>query len=228
MTKLHTPTAMLFDLDGTLFRSESILEPAYDKTFEVLKAEGHFVGETPPVAIMLSCLGMVLDEIWERIWPGMPEQTKRYADVLFMRFQLEQLEQGNGELYAGVAEHLRAWRQQGIRLFVASNGQEQYVADVVRTLGIPDVFEDLYSAGRFGTKSKVDLVRLLMEKYGLEAESTWMVGDRSSDVEAGVANGLTVVGCRYADFGDASELAGSAILVDSFDALAAAVATSGA
>jgi phosphoglycolate phosphatase-like HAD superfamily hydrolase len=67
-----------------------------------------------------------------------------------------------------------------------------------------------------------------MEKYGLEAESTWMVGDRSSDVEAGVANGLTVVGCRYADFGDASELAGSAILVDSFDALAAAVATSGA
>jgi phosphoglycolate phosphatase len=228
MTKLHTPKAMLFDLDGTLFRSESILEPAYDKTFEVLRAVGHFEGQTPPVSIMLSCLGMVLDEIWERIWPGMPEVTKRYADVLFMRFQLEQLELGRGELYAGVAEALRAWREQGIRLFVASNGQEQYVADVVRTLGIADCFADLYSAGRFGTKSKVDLVRLLMEKYKLDAASTWMVGDRSSDVEAGVANGLTVVGCRYAEFGEASELAGSMILVDSFDALAAAVAASDA
>lgn len=228
MKKLHTPKAMLFDLDGTLFRSESILEPAYDKTFEVLRAEGHFEGPTPPVSIMLSCLGMVLDEIWERIWPGMPEATKRYADDLFMRFQLEQLEMGQGALYPNVAHHLRAWREQGIRLFVASNGQEQYVADVVRTLGIADCFVDLFSAGRFGTKSKVDLVRLLMEKHGLEANSTWMVGDRSSDVEAGVANGLTVVGCRYAEFGEANELEGSAILVDSFDALAAAVTASGA
>lgn len=228
MTKLHTPTAMLFDLDGTLFRSESILEPAYEKTFATLREEGLFEGPTPPVSIMLSCLGMVLDEIWERIWPGMPEATKRHADVLFMRYQLEQLELGNGELYAGVSEHLRAWHAQGIRLFVASNGQEQYVADVVRTLGIADVFTDLYSAGRFGTRSKVDLVRLLMEKYDLDAKATWMVGDRSSDVEAGVANGLTVVGCRYADFGEASELAGSTLLVDSFDALASAVAARGA
>lgn len=228
MTKLHTPTAMLFDLDGTLFRSESILGPAYEKTFATLREEGLFEGPTPPIEILYSSLGMVLDEIWGRLCPGMSESTKRHADVVFSAYELEQLALGCGQLYEGVAHHLRVWHEQGIRLFVASNGQEQYVADVVRTSGIADCFEDLYSAGRFGTKSKVDLVRLLMEKYQLDAETTWMVGDRSSDVEAGIANGLTVIGCRYANFGDASELAGSKLLVDSFDTLASAVATSGA
>ncbi|MNC24174.1 bifunctional 5'-methylthioadenosine/S-adenosylhomocysteine nucleosidase/phosphatase [compost metagenome] len=69
------------------------------------------------------------------------------------------------------------------------------------------MFEELYSAGEFQTSSKVDLVHLLLERHGVR--NAWMVGDRSSDVEAGLKNGLTVIGCDYAGFGDGSELNGS-------------------
>ncbi|MNP85892.1 hypothetical protein D3C76_1858310 [compost metagenome] len=43
-----------------------------------------------------------------------------------------------------------------------------------------------------------------------------MVGDRSSDVEAGLKNGLTVIGCDYAGFGDGEELNGSHVRIRSF------------
>lgn len=219
LRKLSKPEAMLFDLDGTLFQSETILIPAYDRTFETLREMGLHDGLTPPVESMLACLGMVLDEIWERIWPGMPEKTKRIADDLFMNYQLEALEAGLGRLYPGVEATLRNLHASGVRLFIASNGQEKYVSSVVEQLNIADLFEDLYSAGKYQTASKVDLVRLLLDRYALE--TAWMVGDRSSDVEAGVANELVVIGCAYATFGLPMELNGSATIIHKFEELLA-------
>ncbi|MNJ42706.1 hypothetical protein D3C77_376810 [compost metagenome] len=49
--------------------------------------------------------------------------------------------------------------------------------------------------------------------------SVWMVGDRSSDVEAGNKNGQTVVGCAYAAFGKKDELQGSDYIISSFQEL---------
>ncbi|MNO07071.1 bifunctional 5'-methylthioadenosine/S-adenosylhomocysteine nucleosidase/phosphatase [compost metagenome] len=46
-----------------------------------------------------------------------------------------------------------------------------------------------------------------------------MVGDRSSDVEAGKKNGHTVIGCAYAGFGDGTELAGADVLITNFNEL---------
>ncbi|MOA70685.1 bifunctional 5'-methylthioadenosine/S-adenosylhomocysteine nucleosidase/phosphatase [compost metagenome] len=46
-----------------------------------------------------------------------------------------------------------------------------------------------------------------------------MVGDRSSDVEAGKKNGQTVIGCAYAGFGNGTELQGADVLITNFDEL---------
>lgn len=217
MNKLSKPEAMLFDLDGTLFQSETILIPAYERTFETLREMGLHEGPTPPVEGMLACLGMLIDAIWERIWPGMPEQTKRIADEVFMKYQLEALEVGLGQLYPGVETTLRTLHASGVRLFIASNGQEMYVSSVVNQFGIADLFEGLYSAGKYQTASKVDLVRLLLDRHAIE--TAWMVGDRSSDVEAGLRNELVVIGCAYASFGSPSELNGSTIIIRDFEEL---------
>lgn len=60
-------------------------------------------------------------------------------------------------------------------------------------------------------------MELLLQHEGVGA--AWMVGDRSSDVEAGLKNGLAVIGCQYAGFGTPGELAGSDVLISSFDEL---------
>ncbi|WP_258525405.1 HAD family hydrolase [Paenibacillus sp. YN15] len=208
------PEAMIFDMDGTLFQTESLLIPAYHATFDEMRREGSYTESTPDEGIIIGCLGMVLEEIWRRVLPDAEERVRQRADELFVRYELEYLENGYGELYPGVEDTLSKLKDAGIRLFVASNGLEDYVRGVARLKGIAPLFEELYSAGEHQTSSKVDLVRLLLERH--KVRSAWMVGDRSSDVEAGLKNGLTVIGCDYAGFGDGSELNGSHVRLRSF------------
>ncbi|UOF91277.1 HAD-IA family hydrolase [Fodinisporobacter ferrooxydans] len=217
MTENYQPEAVIFDLDGTLFRAETILVPAYHRTFEQLRKEGLYTGDTPPEEKILGGLGMLLEQIWKRVMPDASALVYSRANELLLHYQLEELKQGTGKLYAGVETGINILYEQGYQLFVASNGLENYVKEVIRYSGLAPFFKALYSAGEFQTKSKVDLVRLLMETYSIR--SAWMVGDRSSDVEAGKANGLYVVGCNYSGFGQEEELDGADLIISSFDCL---------
>ncbi|MFD0692486.1 HAD family hydrolase [Paenibacillus sp. GCM10027628] len=216
-SKRLQPEAMLFDLDGTLFKTETLLLPAYHATFEELREKGLYTGETPPEERILGALGMLLEHIWQRVMPEASAEARLQADKLLLHHQMEGLKRGEGELYEGVAETLKALRAKGIRLFVASNGLEDYVKKVVQAKGIGELFEGLYSAGEYQTRSKVDLVKLLLETHNIQ--SAWMVGDRSSDVEAGLRNSLIVAACDYAGFREPGELEGAHIRMKSFDEL---------
>jgi phosphoglycolate phosphatase len=216
-TRRELPEAMLFDLDGTLFQTETLLLPAYHATFDELRAKGLFEGETPPEERILGALGMLLEHIWMRVMPEAPIAAHKEADKLLIKYQIQGLEEGRGALYEGVAETLQILHDKGVRLFVASNGLEPYVKEVMAYKGLAPIFEGLYSAGEFQTRSKVDLVKILLETYGIK--SAWMVGDRSSDVEAGLQNNLTVVACDYAGFREAGELEGAHIRIRKFTEL---------
>jgi phosphoglycolate phosphatase len=214
---LEKPEAILFDLDGTLFQSETLFLPAYYRTFDQLRQEGLYQKETPPEDKILGSLGLLLEEIWRRVLPEEPVAVHQRANKLLLQYQMEELEKGTGTLYPGVEQSIHTLHQKGYKLFVASNGMEAYVKNVIFYKGLQPYFTDLYSAGEYQTWSKNDLVRMLLQRYSIH--SAWMVGDRSSDVEAGKANGLLVIGCDYSDFGNASELDGADIRIKRFEEL---------
>lgn len=216
-TRLIKPDAMIFDMDGTLFKTETLLIPVYHRLFDQLRKENLYAGETPPEERILGGLGMLLDDIWKRVLPDHDVTVHRRADELLLEFELIGLKEYATELYPRVAETLEQLKKRGVRLFVASNGLEHYVKEVANTHGIFPLFEGIYSAGEYQTASKVDLVRLLLDNH--DVTSAWMIGDRSSDVEAGKENGQTVIGCAYAGFGQGQELSGSDALISSFDEL---------
>jgi phosphoglycolate phosphatase len=216
--RYERPDAILFDMDGTLFKTETLIVPAYERAFERLKQEGLFQGPTPPATRILGALGLLLQEIWDQVIPGAAEATKLRINNLLLEEQLILLSDGHGELYPDVESTLQNLRDAGYRLFVASNGLESYVKGVAYHQGIDAYFDGIYSAGEYGTKTKVDLVRLLLDHHNVR--SAWMVGDRSSDVEAGRENNLTVVGCTYAGFGVATdELQGAHYQINAFEQL---------
>lgn len=217
MNSNQTVEAMIFDLDGTLFKAETLMLPAYHQTFEQLREEGLYTGPTPPEERILSALGMLLDDIWKKVMPEADKALRVRANDLLLKYQMVELEHGGGELYPQVAETLQELRERNVRLFVASNGLEGYVKSVVQAKGLHPLFEALYSAGEYKTSTKVELVKLLLQEH--RVQSAWMVGDRSSDVEAGKENGLRVIGCRYADFGDSHELDQADAVINSFSEL---------
>ncbi|TVX92314.1 HAD family hydrolase [Paenibacillus agilis] len=221
---MKKPEAIIFDMDGTLFKTETLLVPAYHRLFDRLRAEGLYTDETPPVERILGSLGMLLEEIWKRVMPDASEEARRRADELLLEEEERGLKSGGSELYPNVVETLQALRAHGVKLFVASNGPAPYVEGVARAHGIADYFEELYSAGGRKTASKVDLVRILLDEH--QIKSAWMVGDRSSDIEAGAENGLGIIGCAYAGFGANEELEGSHVLIQHFEELAQLYETS--
>ncbi len=211
------PEAMIFDLDGTLFQTETLLETVHRRLFAQLHREGLYGVVAPPIDRLLGSLGMLLSDIWKRVMPdGSPEAHER-ANELMLQYEMEELAGGVGHLYPGVAETLSELRNRGVRLFIASNGLEKYVKGVPAAKGIGELFEGMYSAGEFATSSKADLVRRLLDTFGVT--SAWMVGDRSSDVAAGKENALFVVGCDYAGFRREGELDGSDAVIRSFPEL---------
>lgn len=215
--RLNKPEAMIFDMDGTLFKTETLLLPVFHQLFDQLREEKLYAGETPSEELMLSCLGMLLEDIWKKVIPNHGEAVHRRADELLLELELDGLKRLDTELYPQVAQTLKQLKQHGVRLFVASNGLEHYVKGVADAHGILPLFDGLYSAGEYKTATKVDLVKLLMDNH--QVDSAWMVGDRSSDVEAGKKNGQTVIGCAYAGFGQGQELAGADVLIHSFEEL---------
>lgn len=217
--RLPKPEALIFDMDGTLFETDTLLIGVHERIFATLRAEGLYMQPTPPVEKLLGCLGMLLEDIWRSVMPDGSEAAQRRADELMLEYEVEGLEQGQGELYPHVAETLAALKAQGFKLFVASNGLERYVKEVARYKGIAPLFDGLYSAGEYGTASKVQLVEKLLKDHGIS--SAWMIGDRSSDVEAGRKNGLQVVGCAYAVYGRKEELNGADALIGDFRELPA-------
>ncbi|CAM4115541.1 HAD hydrolase-like protein [Paenibacillus alkaliterrae] len=217
--KLSKPEAVIFDMDGTLFETDTLLVPVHRRVFETLREERLYEQETPPVERLLGCLGMLLEDIWRQVMPDSSEAARKRADDLLLQYELEGLAAGEGELYPYVQQTLRQLKDQGVKLFVASNGLEEYVKGVARYKGIAELFDGLYSAGEFATASKVDLVARLLKDHGIQ--KAWMVGDRSSDVEAGKGNGLQTVGCAYASYGRAAELDGADVHISDFRELMA-------
>ncbi|MFX3631266.1 MAG: HAD family hydrolase [Candidatus Pristimantibacillus sp.] len=211
--KFNQPEAVIFDMDGTLFETDTLLRDVHERLFQTLREEGLYVEDTPPIEKVLGCLGMLLDDIWRTVMPDSSEAARKRADVLFLQYEIEDLKAGKGSLYPQTAETLKQLKDRGIKLFVASNGLEAYVKEIARYKGISELFDGLYSAGEYQTTSKVDLVAKLLKDHGIK--DAWMVGDRSSDVEAGKKNGLTVIGCAYATYGRETELAGADALINS-------------
>ncbi|GIQ62083.1 MTA/SAH nucleosidase [Paenibacillus cisolokensis] len=192
--------ALIFDMDGTLLDSGRMSQLTYKETLARLHARRLAMDVEWSDADILSVIGMTTTEIFRKLLPDVPEAVRDTALTVLEEVEAEYLPIYSA-LYPGVREVLPLLRSQGYRLFVASNGGAKYVATAAQIHGIEEVFEKLYCAGLQKTKSKVDLVAMLLEES--KAEAAVMIGDRVSDIEAGKANRILTVGCRYGIGGNA-------------------------
>lgn len=212
----ETVKTIIFDLDGTLFQTEGLAIPAFRDTIERLQEEELYDGPMHSEEVLLGMFGKTNDEIWAELLPRVAPEVVEKADEYMCHYEMLRLKRGEGNPYSGVVATLQALKAQGYRLCIASNGGETYVTEVAAYY-FAGLFEAVYSAGGYQTNTKVDLVKLLVDRF--DDGPMVMVGDRSSDVEAGKENGLMTIGCRYSGFGDEKELAHADYIITDFSQL---------
>lgn len=204
------PPAVIFDMDGTLFQTNMILEMSLDETFAYLTSRQEWSGITP-IEQYRRIMGATLSVVWETLMPDHTDDIRRDANDYFHDKLIANIHGGRGALYPHVYEMLEALKQAGCPLFIASNGQREYLQAIVSQYKLDRWVTETFSIQQIQSEDKTDLVAHILRKYAIGQAA--VVGDRLTDIRAAKGNGLLAIGCRF-DFAQEDELAQADAVVE--------------
>lgn len=195
--------AVIFDMDGTLFQTDKILELSLDDAFEVLRAMNQWTGATP-IEQYRDIMGVPLPKVWETLLPEHSLEVREQTDAYFLERLIENIRKGQGSLYPNVLEIFEYLKEENCSIYIASNGLTDYLQAIVDYYQLDNWVTETFSIQQIETLDKGDLVGTIIQKYAITNGA--VVGDRISDINAAKDNGLVAIGCNF-DFAQEDELA---------------------
>jgi phosphoglycolate phosphatase len=184
-------TAIIYDLDGTLIDSSHDLSAAMN---HALKSLGY---QEKSVRLLTSYVGEGLDVFLSRAFETTDPETISRAKKIFQEYYSKNTVV-HTRLYDQVAETLAYLHSRGVRQFIISNKPHNFIAPILEHFGISLYFDEIVGQYQFkNIKPHPEAILYLMEKHGLRADSTLMVGDNHTDIEAGHNAGIRTAFCRF-------------------------------
>ncbi len=199
----------VFDFDGTIHNTKKLYGRAFRKAYSMLVSEGYAKERDYTDDEVSVYLGMSAPDMWHSFMPELAKPVMERASMLIGREMTEGVLSGKAVLYSGIAEVLTALRSRGIRLMILSNCRHGYMEAHREALGLDKWFDDYFCGEDYGFIPKDEIFRILMNKY--PDSSYIMIGDRASDIDAGIKNGIPAIGCLYG-FGSSDELSSATAL----------------
>ncbi len=183
-------TALIFDIDGTLWDTREIVARGYNMELEKL---GH--PELRLTADYLSTLfGKTTVEIEDIIFKDFPKELRH--EMILRCMETERLVMAADPCdvgYEGVKETLEELAQT-YPLYLVSNSEKGYPELLMDKLGLRHLFRAHLCHGDTGLP-KGDTIRILMERHGIERAV--YIGDTQGDLDACRVAGIPFVFCRY-------------------------------
>ncbi|WP_439876396.1 HAD family hydrolase [Bacillus mycoides] len=202
--------ALIFDMDGTLFQTDKILELSLDDTFDHLRSLQLWDAETP-IDKYREIMGVPLPKVWEALLPDHSNEVRKQTDAYFLERLIENIKSGRGALYPNVKEVFNYLKEIGCSIYIASNGLTDYLKAIVAHYDLEQWVTETFSIEQISSLNKGDLVKNILKKYDLKEAA--VVGDRLSDINAAKDNGLIAIGCNF-DFAQEDELAHADLVID--------------
>lgn len=211
-----TIRAAIFDFDGTF----STLRCGWEKVMKPLMLEYISGGqgwdeelEEKVDAYIDASTGIQtvyqmqwLAEEVEKAGFGQPERDAWWYKDEYNRRLMEQVAQRLGRLesgedqpeqylVAGAVEFLKALRNAGIEVYLASGTDHKDVVHEATVLGVADVFSSIKGAPeRQAACSKEAVLKMILEEKNLPGESLLLVGDGKVEIALGAACGAYTLG----------------------------------
>ncbi|MFA4953818.1 MAG: HAD family hydrolase [Patescibacteria group bacterium] len=178
---------IMFDMDGTLFRTETSFFPS------VREFARRHAFPAPDEEFLRSFIGQSGSE-----WRAWLEQLRLGSSAEELASEFDLLEQeyvkSQGELYAGTTDVLRALALDGWKLGVCSNAPAWYPEAILTRAGVRDLFTVVRVPSRPDQTKAIMLCEVWNE---LHPEQCAMVGDRADDMRAAYAGGYFAIGAVY-------------------------------
>lgn len=209
--------SIIFDMDGTLFQTDKILEVSLEDTFNHLRLLNKWDAVTP-IDKYREIMGVPLPKVWETLLPNHSKEVREQIDAYFLERLIENISSGKGALYPNVYEVFSYLKEEGYSIYIASNGLTEYLKAIVGHYNLDDWVTETFSIEQIESLNKSDLVRHMIKKYDITSGA--VVGDRLSDIKAAKDNGLVSIGCRF-DFAQESELAQADLVIENLIELTA-------
>ena len=167
-------TAFIWDLDGTLLDSYEAILLGIEETF------GQFSIPYDKEKVREFILKFSVQDLLEKV----AEKRKLDVEVL-NQVRAQNLAEKNAQvvLMPGAREVLDWADETGIQQFVYTHKGDNALT-ILRDLGLESYFtEILTSQSGFARKPSSEAVTYLLDKYQLDSEKTYYIGDRTLDVE---------------------------------------------
>jgi HAD superfamily hydrolase (TIGR01509 family) len=198
-----TPTAVLFDVDGTLVDSNYLHAVCW---WEAFSQAGHDV----PMTRIHRAIGMGSDQMLDAL---LPADRDRDGDG--------EMRTSHGALYAtywsrqrplpGAADLLRACKKRGLTVVLASSADAREFAALRAALDADDAIDEATSSADVErSKPAPDLVQVALEKARVKPDAAVFVGDTVWDVRACGMAGVSCVGLLSGGISRAELLAAGA------------------
>jgi phosphoglycolate phosphatase len=187
----------IFDLDGTLTDSKPGILGCLTNTLQA-----HGIAWTGPLDWFI---GPPADDSMRRLMPD-ADEPRRAAILHDYRLCYAATGWAENSVYPGVYVLLQSLRASGWQLFVCTSKREDFAVRILEKFTLSRYFLALYAdtAGSLH-HTKTALLRRLLVEQSLDPATTFMVGDRSFDIEAARANGVTSIAVTYG-YGTPEEL----------------------
>lgn len=177
---------VIFDLDGTLNRTDTFVIDAYRQ------GQKEFGIQVLDEKTILSTCGQKESDSLPVLAPALNGQERRAFRARVVELYMKSIRQ-KGMAYDGCLQMLSQLKERGFHNAICSNAMRSYIDEVLETLKLSALIEEIQPIDPDLTKEGT--LALLLKR--LHADKAVMVGDRSFDFDAAKANHIPFIGCLY-------------------------------
>lgn len=204
-TPVRSPSAVLFDVDGTLIDSNYLHVEAWARAFDDVGAHVsswrvHRAIGLDSAKLLDALLGDRASELGDRAKDLHSQYYKEFVD------RLRPLD--------GAQDLLRELHSRGLRIVLATSAPEDELALLTQALDVNDAIDATTNADDVETaKPDPSIVEIALDKAGVSAEDAVFVGDSVWDCIAASRAGVRTIGLLCGGFSSAELLAAGAVAV---------------